>query len=66
MLSGIGGVLLLSVLAGLSGVALQLVQPVLWPGWLDAVLLGAAAWLHGPSCGAAARAGPARCGPWPC
>ena len=43
MLSGIGGVLLLSVLAGLSGVALQLVQPVLWPGWLDAVLLGAAA-----------------------
>lgn len=47
MLSGIGGVLLLSVLAGLSGVALQLAQPVLWPAWVDAALLGVsvlAAW----------------------
>ena len=41
MLSGIGGVLLLSVLAGLSGVALQLAQPVLWAGWVDVTLLGA-------------------------
>ncbi|MCO5976113.1 DNA internalization-related competence protein ComEC/Rec2 [Ideonella oryzae] len=42
MLSGIGGVLLLSVLAGLSGVALQLAQPALWPAWVDVALLGAA------------------------
>ena len=48
MLSGIGGVLLLSVLAGLSGVALQLAQPVLWPAWVDAALLGASALMAWP------------------
>lgn len=43
MLSGVGGVLLLGVLAWLSGVALQLAQPTLWPLGLDVVLLIAAA-----------------------
>lgn len=45
MLSGVGGVWALSVLAWVSGVALQLFQPAVWPPGVDAVLLGMAAGL---------------------